>query len=109
MTRRRNIAEVRDSKLFFLIYDVGGRAKSMHDRMIAHIVEALYNKGYRRINYDHVKEFVKKEVIPLNIGGRKWDIVVQTGKEEYVAIEVKTFRKADIKEHETETEECKDG
>ena len=109
MTRRRNIAEVRNSNIIFLVYDVGGRAKSMHDRMIAHIVEALYNKGYRRINYDHVKEFVKKEVIPLNIGGRRWDIVVQTGKEEYIAIEVKTFRKADIKKEETETEEEEHG
>ena len=92
MTSKRRIDNVRDENLVFLIYDVGGRANSMHDRLIAHIVECLHRKGYRKINYDHVKEFVEKSNVPLKLAGRRWDIVVEVGNNRYAAIEIKMFK-----------------
>ena len=106
MTRERGIKQPRDENLYFLIYDTGGKAKSMHDRMIAFIVQCLYNRGFRKINYDHIKEFIKKSAIPLTVGGRRWDIVVQYGKDRYALIEIKTMKIAnDIIEEEIKEDE----
>lgn len=103
MTERGRRKEIGiNEKLFMITYDFGNSAKTTHNKIISIIVEALYNRGFRKINYDHVKTFIRRENIPLEGAGRRWDIMIETGEDKYIAIEVKTLKGIEIKEEEEE-------
>lgn len=96
------IKEIKVKNISFLNWDLGKSAEQEHNRIIGIIVDALYNRGYRKINYDHIKEIYPRENIPLYGMGRKWDIMIGLGNNKYIAIEVKSLRETEIEEYEDE-------
>lgn len=103
MTTKIKNKSVKMNELKILTFDLGETAKTFHNLLISMIVAAIKKELNAKVNYDHVPEFYEKSKdVPLNIGGRKWDIVVEIGKKtgRYAAIEIKTLK--EVKEEEAE-------
>ena len=66
----------------------GKKEHEKHNRVIAAIVRGLYREGFKELNYDHIKIEIKKKNLPLQLGKRKYDIVVKVAKNEYAFIEI---------------------
>ena len=66
----------------------GKREHELHNKIIAAIVRGLYNEGFKEINYDHIKIEIEKKNLPLQLGKRRYDIVVKIAKNEYAFIEI---------------------
>jgi len=99
MTTKKIKKEKVDRNNYIFTYDLGKAAQSFHNLIISACLEGLYKEGLRDYNYDHLPEFYRKEKnIPINIGGRKWDIVIKIDDKHYAAIEIKILKEAKIKE-----------
>jgi len=66
----------------------GKKEHETHNRVIAAIVRGLYKEGFKDINYDHIKIEIEKKSLPLQLGKRRYDIVVKVAKNEYAFIEI---------------------
>jgi len=80
------------NRIVFLTLDIGKKGQTLHNRLIAEIVEALYKLGHHSIWYDHIKEIVPKSPLPNVINGRRWDIAVNMGNGRYALIEILMMR-----------------
>jgi len=72
--------------------ETGKKEHETHNRVIAAIVRGLWNEGFKEINYDHIKIEIEKKNLPLQLGKRKYDIVVKVAKNEYAFIEITHLR-----------------